>query len=404
MTYLRGDCFTLSSESVSEGHPDKLADRISDAVLDLHLRHDPLARVACEVLLTRNYVCIAGETRSSALITPDEIEHVARQVIFATGYDGFDPRFGHESATVDVRLQPQSAEIGSAVDRKASAELQGAGDQGLMFGYATAETPSLMPAPITYAHAIVRELARERKAHAVSWLRPDAKSQLTIRYREDRPVEVARVVVSTQHDPSVTQSQIRNLVLDAVIPVTIPAELLSSGWQDRVLVNPSGAFTEGGPATDTGLTGRKIIVDTYGGAARHGGGAFSGKDPSKVDRSGAYAARWVAKNVVAAGLARRCEVQVAYAIGVAEPVSIMVETFGTSAVPRAELEARVAGAFDLTPFGIIRDLDLLKPIYYPTAAYGHFGREPDESGGFSWERATRVDALLSAELLSVVNR
>ena len=392
------DSFVFSSESVSEGHPDKLADRISDAVLDLHLSRDPRSRVACEVLVTHNFVCVAGETRSAARVERDEIEALARRVILDTGYDGFDDRFGHESARVEVRLQPQSAEIGTAVDRKASEHEQGAGDQGLMFGYATRETPSLMPAAITYAHGLVEEMARLRKAGDAAWLRPDAKSQVSIRYRDGKPVEVVRVVVSTQHAPSATQRTIRDYVVARVIPSVIPAELLPTGWEDHALVNPSGAFTEGGPATDTGLTGRKIIVDTYGGAARHGGGAFSGKDPSKVDRSAAYAARWVAKNIVAAGLADRCEVQVAYAIGVARPVSVMVETFGTSRLPRAELERRVSGAFDLTPYGIIRDLALLKPIFYATAAYGHFGRESGEDGSFSWEDTSRADALRAGTL------
>jgi S-adenosylmethionine synthetase len=400
MTPMPRDSFIFSSESVSEGHPDKLADRISDAVLDLHLRHDPRSRVACEVLVTQNFVCIAGETRCAARIDPSEIEALARQVILDTGYDGFDARFGHRTAAIEVRLQPQSSEIGTAVDQKESAEHQGAGDQGLMFGYATRETPSLMPAPITYAHGLVQELTRARKAGEVAWLRPDAKSQVSIRYADGKPVEATRIVVSTQHAPSVTQRQIRDYVIGQVIPAVLPAELLPTGWADATLVNPSGAFTEGGPATDTGLTGRKIIVDTYGGAARHGGGAFSGKDPSKVDRSAAYAARWVAKNIVAAGLAERCEVQVAYAIGVAKPVSVMVETFGTSDVPRAELEARVANAFDLRPYAIIRDLALLQPIYYSTAAYGHFGREAGVEGAFTWEIPSRADALASAELLA----
>jgi S-adenosylmethionine synthetase len=396
MTHPSADSFVFSSESVSEGHPDKLADRISDAVLDLHLRYDPRSRVACEVLTTHNFVCIAGETRCNSKVTKEEIELAARKVILDTGYTGFDPRFGYESAVIDVRLQPQSNEIGCAVDEKTTAELQGAGDQGLMFGYATNETPSLMPAAITYAHGLVHELARARKADEVAWLRPDAKSQVSIRYVDGKPVDVKRIVVSTQHSPSASQSEIRDYVIGSTIPAIIPASLLGSGWEDRVLVNPSGAFTEGGPATDTGLTGRKIIVDTYGGMARHGGGAFSGKDPSKVDRSAAYAARWVAKNIVAAGLAERCEVQVAYAIGVAEPVSVMVETFGTSTATRRELEDRVSEVFDLTPYGIIRDLCLLQPIYYPTAAYGHFGREPNGSGTFTWEETSKADELSPA--------
>ena len=404
MTQRIGDSYTLSSESVSEGHPDKLADRISDAVLDLHLGRDPRSRVACEVLVTQNHVVVAGETRCVAPVRPEEIEELARRVITDTGYTGFDPRFGAHSANFDIRLQPQSPEIGCAVDGKQSAELQGAGDQGLMFGYATRETPELMPAPLTYAHGIVRELAERRKTGGISWLRPDAKSQVSIRYVDGRPTEVTRVIVSTQHAPDVSQATIREYVLSEILPSVIPEELFTPSWRDRVLVNPSGAFTEGGPATDTGLTGRKIIVDTYGGAARHGGGAFSGKDPSKVDRSAAYAARWVAKNIVAAGLADRCEVQIAYAIGVAQPVSIMVETFGTGRVPRGELEARIANAFDLTPYGIIRDLELLRPIYYQTAAYGHFGRTPTESGGFSWEVPSRTEALLDAPLVEAVGR
>ncbi len=396
MTHSAGDSYVFSSESVSEGHPDKLADRISDRVLDHFLSLDPKSRVACETLVTKNYVCIAGEWRSNVSVPNADIERLAREVILETGYDGFDGRFGHKTAVVDIRLQPQAFEIAHAVDEKASAELQGAGDQGLMFGFACDDTPSLMPAPIMYAHAIVHELARARKAKEIPWLRPDAKSQVSIRYHGTRPAEVTRAVVSTQHDPSATQKMIREYVIEQLLPKVIPEALLTTGWKDRVLANPSDAFTEGGPATDTGLTGRKIIVDSYGGFARHGGGAFSGKDPSKVDRSAAYAARWVAKNIVAAGLATKCEVQVAYAIGVREPVSIMVDSFGTSKLSRAELDARVAAAFDLTPFGIIRDLQLEKPIYYSTAAYGHFGREPGEvKGGFSWEAPSRVKELRS---------
>ncbi|HEY7878378.1 MAG TPA: methionine adenosyltransferase [Gemmatimonadaceae bacterium] len=397
MTPARPDAFVFTSESVSEGHPDKLADRISDAVLDLHLARDPRSRVACEVLVTNNFVCIAGETRCAAPVDRSELERLARQVILDTGYDGFDDRFGHETARIDVRLHPQSSEIHCAVDQKVDAEQQGAGDQGLMFGYATNETPQLMPAAITYAHGLVEELARRRKAGHAAWIRPDAKSQVSVRYRDGRPTDVTRIVVSTQHAPTVAQPAIKEYVIEQVIPAIIPAAMLPTGWRDSVLVNPSGAFTEGGPATDTGLTGRKIIVDTYGGSARHGGGAFSGKDPSKVDRSAAYAARWVAKNVVASGLAERCEVQVAYAIGVAQPVSVMVETFGTSVLPRADLEARVASTFDLRPYAIIRDLDLLRPIYYPTAAYGHFGRAPGATGTFAWEAPTRASSLAALE-------
>ena len=401
MTHAHGDSYVFSSESVSEGHPDKLADRISDRVLDHFLAQDAKSRVACETLVTKNFVCIAGETRSTARIDHEQLVKLARDVILETGYDGFDERFGHESAKIEVRLQPQAFEIANAVDQ-ASAENQGAGDQGLMFGYASDETPSLMPAPITHAHAIVKELARARKAKEVPWLRPDTKSQVSIRYHGGHPVEITRVVVSTQHSDKVTQQAIREYIVETTIPKLIPAQLLPTGWKDHALVNPSGAFTEGGPATDTGLTGRKIIVDTYGGFARHGGGAFSGKDPSKVDRSAAYAARWVAKNIVAAGLAKRCEVQIAYAIGVREPVSIMVETFGTSAHPRHELDARVRAAFDLSPYAISRDLKLEAPIYYATAAYGHFGRKPDEvKGGFTWEETNRIEALQSEPVAAV---
>ncbi len=393
MSWPTGDSFIFSSESVSEGHPDKLADRISDSVLDLFLTRDPGARVACETLVTKGYVCIAGEVRSAVPVATEEIAQRVREVIRRTGYDGFDERFAHDRVQVEVRLQEQAREIADAVDAKRDARQQGAGDQGLMFGYATRETPQLMPAAIAYSHAIVRHLA-DRRRSGESWLRPDAKSQVSIRYVDGVPVELTCAVVSTQHAPGVKQDRIRAFVLEDVISGLLPESLLPPGWQDRVMVNPSGAFTEGGPATDTGLTGRKIIVDTYGGAARHGGGAFSGKDPSKVDRSAAYAARWVARNIVAAGMAQRCEVQLAYAIGVADPVSIMIETFGTSPATRAELEAAVRNAFDLTPYGIITGLDLLRPIYEPTATYGHFGRAPGEHGSFTWEQDSRVASLL----------
>ncbi len=397
MTHLTGDSYIFSSESVSEGHPDKLADRISDEILDLYLARDPRARVACEVLVTRNLVCVAGETRSRDPVEREAVEAAVRRVLLDVGYNGFDARFGEPTAEINVILQPQASEIGNAVDGKLSEREQGAGDQGLMFGYASNETPALMPAPITYAHTIVHEMARRRKSGEVPWLRPDAKSQVTVRYRDCQPIEITRLVLSTQHTPDVSQRQIREYMIEELFPSVVPETLLHRGWQDSALVNPSGSFTEGGPATDTGLTGRKIIVDTYGGAARHGGGAFSGKDPSKVDRSAAYAARWVAKNVVAAGLADRCEVQLAYAIGEARPVSLMAETFGTGKLPRAELEARLAEAFDLTPYGIISGLDLMRPIYAPTASYGHFGRPAGEGGSFTWEDVSRADALLSGD-------
>ncbi len=383
--------FILTSESVSEGHPDKVADRISDAVLDAYLAEDPHARVACETLVTTNYVCVAGEVGSHAEITLDRIDQMVRDTIADLGFTGEDDRFGPETVDVDVRLHAQSREIANAVLR-AEAGAQGAGDQGMMFGYATDETEALMPAPITWAHALTRRLATLRRSGELPWLRPDSKSQVSVRYRDGRPVEVTRVVVSTQHRPETDLVTIREAVLEEVVPSVIDAAYLRPGWKDEALVNPSGSFVYGGPAADTGLTGRKIIVDTYGGAARHGGGAFSGKDASKVDRSGAYAARWVAKSVVAAGLASRCEVQLAYAIGVAEPVAIVVETFGTAA-PGADPEEWVRGAFDLTPHAIIGELDLRRPIYEPTAAYGHFGREPDADGTFPWERVRQAAAV-----------
>jgi S-adenosylmethionine synthetase len=376
--------YILTSESVSEGHPDKVADRISDAILDVHLARDPDAHVACETLVTQNFVCLAGETKCADVLTGDEVEAIVRRVITDIGYTDFDGRFCAADVVIENRLHGQASEIAHAVD-KAERRRQGAGDQGMMFGYATTETPELMPAPITWAHALTRRLADARKAGQVSWLRPDAKSQVSVHYLNGVPSEITRIVLSTQHNPDVTHREINAFVLDELVPAALPAEHLPVGWQDRVLVNPSGSFIEGGPATDTGLTGRKIIVDTYGGAARHGGGAFSGKDPSKVDRSAAYAARWAAKNVVAAGLAARCEICVAYAIGVAEPVAIGVETFGTARIEELAINAWIRERFDLSPYGIIEGLDLLRPIYEVTASYGHFGRVPDITGTFPWE-------------------
>ncbi len=381
--------FLLTSESVGEGHPDKVADRISDSVLDAYLARDATARVACETLVTQNHVCIAGEIRSSAPLTNEEIAHVARAAISDIGYTENDGRFAAEHVTIDVRLHAQAGEVALAVD-KAERRKQGAGDQGMMFGYATNETPGLMPAPITWAHALTRNLARYRKDGTARWLRPDSKSQVSVRYVDGRPVEITRIVVSTQHSPAVTARQIRDFVIQKLVPEAIDGAVLGSGWTDLVLVNPSGSFVEGGPATDTGLTGRKIIVDTYGGAARHGGGAFSGKDPSKVDRSAAYATRWAAKNVVAAGLAERCEICIAYAIGVAEPVAIGVETFGTG--DSAIISSWIRENFDLTPSGIIAGLDLTRPIYTPTSAYGHFGRSGEGDGLFPWENVIRASA------------
>ncbi|MFW6078296.1 MAG: methionine adenosyltransferase [Gemmatimonadota bacterium] len=382
--------YILTSESVSEGHPDKVADRISDAVVDAYLARDPEARVACETLVTQNFVCIAGEVRSRASISGEEIEALARDAIRAIGYVDDDGRFSADGVEVEVRLHEQAREIAKAVDKEDRTE-QGAGDQGMMFGYATDETPALMPTPITWAHALTRRLAELRRGGGTAWLRPDAKSQVSVRYRDGRPVAVTQIVVSTQHAPDVDRATIRELVVETLVPAALPTDALPDDWRDRVLVNPSGSFTLGGPATDTGLTGRKIIVDTYGGAARHGGGAFSGKDPSKVDRSGAYAARWAAKNVVAAGLARRCEVCLAYAIGVAEPVAVAVETFGTAEIDERAIGEWLHERFDLTPRGIIDGLDLLRPIYGATAAYGHFGREP-VAGTFPWERVAAADA------------
>ncbi len=377
----------FTSESVSEGHPDKVADRISDAVLDAYLARDPEAKVACETLVTHGFVCIAGEvTAIGGEFEPDRIREIARECITEIGYaGGWDDRFDVSSVEIDVRLHAQSKEINAAVakpDRKS----QGAGDQGMMFGYASNETAELMPAPIVWAHGLTRELARMRRSGEVKWLRPDAKSQVSIRYEDGRPVEVTRIVVSTQHDPGVSQKQIYDLLVDRVIPRVVPADFLTGDIERLVLANPSGSFVEGGPATDTGLTGRKIIVDTYGGMARHGGGAFSGKDPSKVDRSAAYAARHVAKNVVANGLAERCEIQVAYAIGVARPLAMSVETYGTGNASDVEIAQWIGEHFDLSPRGISADLELLRPLYSPTAAYGHFGREPGVDGAFPWER------------------
>jgi S-adenosylmethionine synthetase len=384
--------FLLTSESVGEGHPDKVADRISDEVLDAYLARDPDARVACETLVTQNYICVAGEVRSSAVIAAEEIERIARRAVAEIGYIDADGRFSAEGAEVHVRLHAQSGEIAAAVDKN-ERRSQGAGDQGMMFGYATKETPELMPAPITWAHALTRTLAEYRKNGRAPWLRPDAKSQVSVRYIDGKPVEITRVVVSTQHTSEISVAGIRQFVIDELVPIALKGASLGVGWQDHILVNPSGSFVEGGPATDTGLTGRKIIVDTYGGAARHGGGAFSGKDPSKVDRSAAYATRWAAKNVVAAGLATRCEICIAYAIGVADPVAIGVETFGTGNAN--EIAEWIEQNFDLTPFGIREDLQLARPIYAPTAAYGHFGRT-DTDGFFPWENVARAETRVGA--------
>ena len=375
----------FTSESVSEGHPDKMADQISDAVLDAIIKDDPHARVAVETLVKTGMAIVAGEVTTNTYV---ELEDLIRQVIVDIGYDSSALGFDGRSCAVLNAIGKQSRDIAQGVDSSENKE-QGAGDQGLMFGYASNETDVLMPAPITYSHRLVERQAQLRKDRTLPWLRPDAKSQVTLRYENGRPVAVDAVVLSTQHDDDVSNETIREAVIEMIIRHVLPAEWLHSGT--KIHVNPTGRFVIGGPMGDCGLTGRKIIVDSYGGMARHGGGAFSGKDPSKVDRSAAYAARYVAKNIVAAGIAERCEIQVSYAIGVAEPTSISVNTFGTGKLPEHEIIALIREHFDLRPRGIIEMLDLKRPIYRPTASYGHFGRE-----GFSWERTDRAAALAKA--------
>jgi S-adenosylmethionine synthetase len=379
--------FLFTSESVSEGHPDKVADQISDAVLDAILTVDPGGRVACETLIKTGVVVVAGEVTTSAWI---DLEKLVRDTVLAIGYNSSDMGFDGASCGVVNIIGKQSPDIARGVDRK-SKRKQGAGDQGLMFGYATDETDVLMPAPITLAHRLVKRQADVRKRGKLPWLRPDAKSQITLRYENDRPTGIEAVVLSTQHSEDVSTRTLREAVMEEIIKPVLPKRWLSKHTQYHI--NPTGRFVVGGPVGDCGLTGRKIIVDTYGGFARHGGGAFSGKDPSKVDRSAAYAARYVAKNLVAAGLASRCEVQVSYAIGVAEPTSIMVDAFGTSALTREQLTELVRRHFDLTPYGLRQMLDLTRPIYRQTAAYGHFGRKEKD---FTWERTDRAEALASA--------
>src|SRR5690606_6567382 len=379
--------YLFTSESVSEGHPDKIADQISDAVLDAILEQDTRARVACETLVKTGMVLVAGEITTSAWV---DIEDLVRKTVLEIGYS--DSRMGFDGASCAVisALGKQSPDIAQGVDRD-DPEAQGAGDQGLMFGYATNETDVLMPAPITFAHRLVRRQAEVRKSGRLPWLRPDAKSQVTFVYENHKPVAIDAVVLSTQHEPGVGLDELREAVQEEIIKPVLPAEWLSR--RTKYHINPTGRFEIGGPMGDCGLTGRKIIVDTYGGSARHGGGAFSGKDPSKVDRSAAYACRYVAKNIVAAGLADRCEVQVSYAIGVAEPTSISVQTFGTGKIGEDRLTDLIRENFDLRPFGILRMLDLVRPIYRQTAAYGHFGREDVE---FSWERTDKAEALRGA--------
>ncbi|MCH7517758.1 MAG: methionine adenosyltransferase [Candidatus Dadabacteria bacterium] len=379
--------FIFTSESVTEGHPDKMADQISDAILDAMLAQDLNSRVACETLITTGLTVIAGEITSSATV---DISSVVRSKIAEIGYT--DSSMGYDAHTcgVLVAVDKQSQDIALGVDSGESKE-QGAGDQGLMFGYATDETPELMPSPIIYAHKLAKRLSEVRREGILPYLRPDGKSQVTVRYENKVPVAIDAIVVSSQHSDDVDNKTIYEGILEEVIKQCINPELITK--DTKIHVNPTGRFVTGGPLGDAGLTGRKIIVDTYGGWARHGGGAFSGKDPSKVDRSAAYMARYVAKNVVAAGLAKECEVQLAYAIGVAEPVSVMIETFGTSTVPEEKISVAIKEVFDLSPSAIIKSLELLKPIYQQTAAYGHFGRTGD---GFTWERTDRINDLKKA--------
>ena len=385
----KGD-YLFTSESVSEGHPDKICDRISDAVVDAYLHASDQSRCGVETLVTTNRIVVAGETRGPDSITHDLIEEIARKCVKEIGYD--QDNFHWQKADVQVYVHNQSADIAQGVDAAGNKD-EGAGDQGLMFGYACRETDALMPAPIHFSHAILRSLSEARHSCALPHLCPDAKSQVTLEYRGGKPVRATSVVVSTQHSEEVGQDEVREMIRPHVL------EVLPEGWmcrEEEFYVNPTGRFVIGGPDGDAGLTGRKIIVDTYGGAAPHGGGAFSGKDPSKVDRSAAYACRYLAKNVVAAGLADRCTIQVAYAIGVAKPLSVYVETYGTGKVPDDRLAQVLPDVMNLSPRGIRLHLQLNRPIYARTAAYGHFGREPDSDGGFSWERTDLVDAIRSA--------
>ncbi len=374
------DEYIFTSESVTEGHPDKIADQISDAVLDAIMAQDPTGRVACETLLTTGLVVVAGEITTKCYV---DIPKVVRETIKDVGYTRAKFGFDYETCGVIAAIDSQSPDIAMGVDKL------GAGDQGLMFGYACTETPELMPLPIMLSHKLVMRLSETRRSGAMSFLRPDGKSQVSVRYADGKPIAVETVVISTQHSPDIDNAKLREQIIEQVIVPTIPAQLMQ---RDKVTfhINPTGRFVTGGPMGDTGLTGRKIIVDTYGGSCPHGGGAFSGKDPTKVDRSACYMARYVAKNLVAAGLAERAQVQVAYAIGIAEPVSIMIETYGTGKAPNAKLEQLVRKTFDFTPAGIIKHLDLRRPIYRKTAAFGHFGRSEPE---FTWERTDRVKEL-----------
>ncbi|RZQ54187.1 methionine adenosyltransferase [Pseudoalteromonas phenolica] len=387
----------FTSESVSEGHPDKIADQISDAVLDAIITQDKHARVACETMVKTGVAIISGEISTDAWV---DLESITRKVITDIGYTSSNVGFDGDTCGIMNLIGQQSPEIAQGVDRSKPEE-QGAGDQGLMFGYATNETPTLMPAPLYYSHLLVERQAEARKSGILPWLRPDAKSQVTFIYEDGKPVAIDAVVLSTQHNPDIEQDALVDAVMENIIKHTLPAELLTENT--KYFINPTGRFVIGGPVGDCGLTGRKIIVDTYGGMARHGGGAFSGKDPSKVDRSAAYAGRYVAKNIVAAGLADKCEIQVSYAIGVAEPTSITIDTFGTGKISEEKLVELVREHFDLRPYGITKMLDLLHPMYQMTAAYGHFGREPfemtvgnDTFTAFSWEKTDKADALRAA--------
>jgi S-adenosylmethionine synthetase len=378
---------TFTSESVSEGHPDKIADQISDAILDAILTQDRNARVACETLVKTGMVLVAGEITTTAWV---DVEQIVRETVKEIGYNSSSMGFDWESCAVMSAIGKQSPDIAQGVDKFNKAD-QGAGDQGLMFGYASNETEVFMPAPITYAHRLMERQAELRKSGILAWLRPDAKSQVTLRYQNWKPVAVEAVVLSTQHAPDISYNELKEALIEQLIKPVFPTEWLVKTTQ--YFVNPTGRFVIGGPLGDTGLTGRKIIVDTYGGMARHGGGCFSGKDPSKVDRSAAYAARYVAKNIVAAGLADRCEIQISYAIGIAEPTSITINTFGTGKLPNEAITALIRQHFDLRPKGLIEMLDLLRPIYKPTATYGHFGRENED---FPWERTDKKELLRSA--------
>ncbi len=378
--------YIFTSESVSEGHPDKMSDQISDAVLDSILEQDSNARVACETLVKTGLVVVAGEITTTASV---DLEAIVRAKVLEIGYDSSDIGFDGATCAVLNGLGKQSPDIAMGVDRKRD-EDQGAGDQGLMFGYASNETEVLMPAPITYAHRLVEQQSIVRKKGDLKWLRPDAKSQITLRYSDGKPVGMEAVVLSTQHDPDVSLANLQEAVMELIVKPVLPADWIAGCAAENIHINPTGNFVIGGPMGDCGLTGRKIIVDTYGGMARHGGGAFSGKDPSKVDRSAAYAGRYVAKNIVAAGLADRCEIQVSYAIGVARPTSISIDTFGSGRISDRQIETLVAEHFDLRPYGILKMLDLIRPIYSQTASYGHFGREID---AFTWERTDKANAL-----------